>query len=225
MRSLIIFLLFPSIIYSMVIRRCEKMEEETWKLKIGMCIQAKDFYSKRTDCSVHRSDVGGGLITEGNGYRVVVHDQCEEPNPFIIATTKQTHFGVTHSYIEFSNSNIGAPENIPDCSKHILISVYCDQEASGLDFHTLKYVESNYLHITVKYDTSCINHLGVNYSFMNECERKLTSIYETDTLTCGAKDIQTRDKYLKTCTNTKFDRSVYKTHMQKSKILHVKTEL
>lgn len=106
MRSLVIVLLFPSIIYSMVIRRCEKMEEETWKLKIGMCIQAKDFYSKRTDCSVHRSDVGGGLITEGNGYRVVVHDQCEEPNPFIIATTNKP---ILVSPIHTLNSAIVTP--------------------------------------------------------------------------------------------------------------------
>ncbi|AAY96977.1 MPXVgp171 [Monkeypox virus] len=47
MRSLIIVLLFPSIIYSMSIRRCEKTEEETWGLKIGLCINAKDFYPER----------------------------------------------------------------------------------------------------------------------------------------------------------------------------------
>ncbi|QEQ49742.1 Virulence factor [Orthopoxvirus akhmetapox] len=225
MWSLVIVLLFPSITYSMSIRRCEKTEEETWGLKIGLCIESKDFHSKRTDCSVHRPDVGGGLITEGNGFRVVVHDKCVNPNPFIITTTKQTHFGVSHSYIEFSNSNMGTPESIPECSKHILISVYCDQEASGLDFHTLKYVESSELHVTVKYDTSCINHLGVNYSFMNECDRKLLNIYGRDTLTCGAPNIQTRDKYLTTCTNTKFDRSVYKKHIHRSKVLHTKTEL
>ncbi|AAO89470.1 6kDa intracellular viral protein [Vaccinia virus WR] len=69
MRSLIIVLLFPSIIYSMSIRQCEKTEEETWGLKIGLCIIAKDFYPERTDCSVHLPTASEGLITEGNGFR------------------------------------------------------------------------------------------------------------------------------------------------------------
>ncbi|AOP31876.1 virulence factor [Volepox virus] len=224
MRSLIIFLLFPSIVYSMVIKRCNENDESTWRLKIGMCITAKDFYSKRTECSVHRPEAGGGLITEGNGFKAVMHDRCDDTKPFIITDMKQTHFGISHSYIDFGSSNIGNPDDLPECSKNVSVTVYCEQEIRKLDFHSLDY-ESSHFHLRVKYDTSCIEHLGVYYSYMDECSRKLISDYGRDILTCGAISTQVRDSYLKNCTNTKFDRSVYKKHMIKSKSLHSKTEL
>ncbi|AKJ93815.1 virulence factor [Raccoonpox virus] len=222
MRSLVVFLLFLPSIYSMSIRRCDKTEEETWGLRIGLCILARDFVSEKTSCSVHRPDVGGGLITEGNGFRVVVHDQCDEPKPFIITTTKQTHFGSSRSYIEFSNGNTGTPESIPKCARNIFISVYCDQVAGELNFEEYNHIESNDISIRIKYDSSCINYMGVTHSFMTECVRRMTS---WDRQSCDAIDAQTIQKYLRTCSNTKFDRSVYKRHMIKSKVLHAKTEL
>ncbi|AOP31665.1 virulence factor [Skunkpox virus] len=226
MRSFVILLLlFPSIVYSRVIKRCSESDESTWELKVGMCIQSQGFYSKRTDCSVHRPEVGGGLITEGNGFRVVMHDSCTDVNPFIITDMQQTHFGLTHTYLAFGNSNTKNPDTIPECSKNVSVTVYCDQEVGELDFHSLEYIDSSYFHLRVKYDTSCINYLGVEYSYMDKCSQKLGGYSHRDTLTCGADSVQIRDSYLKTCTNTKFDRSVYKKYMIKSKSLHYKTEL
>ncbi|WXH65439.1 Intracellular viral protein [Monkeypox virus] len=221
MRSLIIVLLFPSIIYSMSIRRCEKTEEETWGLKIGLCIIAKDFYPERTDCSVHRPTASGGLITEGNGFRVVIYDQCTEPHDFIITDTQQTRLGSSHTYIKFSNMNTGVPSSIPKCSKTLCISVYCDQEAGDIKFEEYTQ-ESSDISIRVKYDSSCIDYLGINQSFMNECIRRITT---WDRESCVRIDTQTINKYLKSCTNTKFDRNVYKRYILKSKALHAKTEL
>ncbi|AEN03591.1 virulence factor [Yokapox virus] len=211
---------------SMVIRRCDDKDSSVWELDIGICVKVKKgFISKRTECSVYRPDIGGGLITKSNGIKVVVHDKCVEPGDFIITTTKQAHFGITKTYIKLSNHNIQSPENISECSKNILVSVYCEQDVSELDFNMLNYVETDNLNIKVKYDISCIDHIAVNYNFMNKCSKKLSHVHDRDILNCGAPDVSTRDKYLKTCSNDEFNRIVYKKYIMKSKNLHSKTEL
>ncbi|QED21203.1 6 kDa intracellular viral protein [Borealpox virus] len=222
----LIFLLFPSIIDSMVIgRRCTEDEESIWKLEIDMCVLAKGFYSTRTDCSINRPSTGGGLIVQGNGFKVVMHDQCTESSDFIVTDAGESHFGTSHTFIKFSNNNAGIPSSRPECSKNISISVYCDQEAGELDFETFDYGRSHDLSVELKYDRSCIDYLGLRYIYSDDCYRRGIQYDERYAQACGARDVYTRDKYLRTCTNKEFDRSVYRKYMEKSKKLHAKTEL
>ncbi|AST09377.1 YKV MT-4 like protein [Murmansk poxvirus] len=179
--------------------------DHPWEFDMSLCILANDFDPKRTNCSIYTGV--GGLVTEGNGFRVVMYDECQDSNDnFIIKKSYQTAYKLARkTFMSFLSGSIKG--DFPECSKNITVYIYCDQVAGNYEFTTL--IDNHYGYtINIKYDSKCIE--SVKYIIKFITKYRTSSIRnESDDSYCGAYKYNNQLNYAKKCTPDKFNRYVY----------------
>ncbi|AST09577.1 YKV MT-4 like protein [NY_014 poxvirus] len=196
-------LLFVAIILPLTSSRY--ISDHPLEFDMSLCILANDFNPKRTNCSIYTGV--GGLVTEGNGFRVVMYDECQDSDDnFIIKKSYQTAYNAARrTFMSFSSGSIKG--DVQECSKNITMYIYCDQVAGNYDFSTL--IDSNYGYIiNIKYDNKCIESVKYIINFITKY-RTNSIRNENDNSYCGVYKYNDQLNYAKACTPDKFNRYVY----------------
>ncbi|AUI80566.1 ER-localized apoptosis regulator [White-tailed deer poxvirus] len=208
---------------SIAIQRCNEDEETTWEIEVGLCITTiDDFKASNTGCNMVYGP--GGLVKEGNGFRIFVHDECDDTtntNEFIVKYVDEAVYGLgRYVYTEMYTRDLSHIERMPECSKKIHVIVSCDEVSSDLTYRHEKHEFSeSEVEVAIKIDNTCIKHSSSLVQVRSLCEKKLKPVASKyifsnniGKLTCGFGTVENHNKYLKPCYPGSFDRSQYKKH-------------
>ncbi len=222
--------IFTSSVSGISIKRCTEEENNTWEIEVGLCIQTENFRAIKTGC--YKIQGPGGLLTEGNGFKIFAHDDCskeETQNNFILDSVNEAVYALgKYVYMEISTSNITTLYSLPQCAKRISLSISCDQVTTEMKSYVESVSFKDYdLEFVITTDISCVKHVSSSVIVRNECEKKYISTGKkifgfNNKIDCSAVKFSEHVNYLKTCSVGKFDRKKYYEHQHNyiKKIFH-----
>ncbi|RAX32395.1 UNVERIFIED_CONTAM: hypothetical protein DQE83_26130 [Escherichia coli] len=222
--------IFTSTVSGISIKRCTEEENNTWEIEVGLCIQTENFRAIKTGC--YKIQGPGGLLTEGNGFKIFAHDDCSKEktqNNFILDSVNEAVYALgKYVYMEISTSNITTLNSLPQCAKRISLSISCDQVTTEMKSYVESVSFKDYdLEFVITTDISCVKHVSSSVIVRNECEKKYISTGKkifgfNNKIDCSAVKFSEHVNYLKTCSVGKFDRKKYYEHQHNyiKKIFH-----